>query len=202
MWDPLHRAWHSPRTGPVILLIVGLPALGFAIAMAVFPVMVLLELGRAVMVPGHVPLARASPWFLGGMGLAWAAAIALLLRLRGTARANRGLDVAIPLRQAGRPASAIALAARLGAALAGPDVTVSAPIREDYGAGVWLEAGDERFWLSVSGEGGRDVVAGLAYDPGPDLRRRLSHRVDRAVFARFAGALEAAIHDDATLQRA
>lgn len=200
--DRLHQAWHSPRSGPVILVLFGLPVLGVVLAMIVFAGMVVVELGRAVVSPGHVPLARSPAWFVVVMLAAWAAVIAMLARMRATARANRGLDRSIALRQSGRPVAAITLAGRLGAALAAPDVAVGAPIREDYGAGVWLEAGTERFWLSVSSEGGRDATAGLTYDPGPDLRRRLSHRVDRAVFARLAAALEAAIDADPTLQRA
>lgn len=199
--DRLHEAWHSPRSGPVILILLGLPALGFVVAMIVFAGMVVLELGRVAAVPGHVPLVRSSPWFVGVMSLAWLALIVVVLRMRATARANRRIDVSIPLRQFGRAVAAATLAGRLGAALAGPDIVVGEAIREDYGAGVWVQSGVERFWLSVSGEGGRDAVVGLAYDPGPDLRRRLSHRVDRTVFARLSRALEAAIDADPTLQR-
>ncbi|MEO3474150.1 hypothetical protein AAFN86_19940 [Roseomonas sp. CAU 1739] len=170
--------------------------------MAVFAGTIVLELIRALVTPGHVPMARASPWFTGIMALAWAVLVLVLLRMRATARANRGLDLSIALRQAGRPVAAATLATRLGVALGGGAATVGETIREDYGAGAWVEAGTERFWLSVSSEGGRDVVVGLAYDPGPDLARRLSHRADRAAFARLAAALQAAIDVDPALQRA
>jgi hypothetical protein len=195
----LHRAWHSPRTGPLLLVGFGLPALAVGLAVLAFPFYAVLELGRGLLVSGHVPFARAPGWLLAVMLPLWAVLIALLVQARRIATANRGLEVTIEVRQVGRPASAVVLAARLGAALRTGGVAVSEPIREDYGAGVWVEGGPDPLWVSVSGAGAREAWIGLSYDPGPDLRRRLTRRADRAGFAHVEAALRAVVSADPAL---
>lgn len=197
----LHRAWHSPRTGPVILVLVGLPALLLVACMLVIPVLAVAEIWRVYTVPGHFPFARTPTWVLMAVGFAWCAVLSLGLRMRTTARANAGLDVSLTLRQRGRAVGPLALAERLAAAMAVPGVTIGAPVREDYGAGAWIETPSERFWLSVGkAEEGESVVS-LSYDPGLDLRRRLYHRADRALFARIEAALRDAIIADPALEQ-
>ena len=200
MRGALHRAWHSPRTGPVMLVLAGLPVLLLVACMLVFPVLAVGELWSLARVPGYVPFPQTPRLVLAVILLAWIAAIALGLRLRATARANAGLDVSFTLRQRGRAVGAQALAKRLAAAMAAPDLAIGDVIREDSGAGAWIETPTERFWLSVAAPEEGETVIGLAYDSGPDLRRRLSHRADRALFARLEAALRGAIAADPALE--
>lgn len=187
----LRRAWHSPFTGPVILVLLGLPVLFFVLLMALAPLLPLVNFLH------HRP--RLPTWYGSVFGAAWAVAILLGVRAWWIARANRGLALVIEVVQKGRAVAPSTLARRLGEAIAAPGREVSAVIREDYGAGVWVREAGERFWLSVGGDGGKGAVIGLGHDPGFDLRRRLVHRVDRDVFAAVAADLRAAVAADAAL---
>jgi len=201
MLAALSRAWHSPRSGPVILVLVGLPLLLLlAVGMLVFPIVLLIGLGRFLFLGGALPFAGIAAWYPLTMVLAWLAVAALLLRARGIARAKRGLDWQIALRQRGRATSALGLAKRLRAAMAAPDLELGEPAREDYGAGFWLHRGADRFWLAVSETGRGEAVLSLSYDPGPDLRARLSLRADRALFARLEASLRQAVAADPALE--
>jgi hypothetical protein len=44
------------------------------------------------------------------------------------------------------------------------------------------------------------VVVRLAYDVGPDIRRRLVHRADRMLFERLGAALRRAVAADPALR--
>lgn len=196
----LHRAWHSPRIGPVILLAVGLPLLLAAILLAAFPVLAAVELFRAAFNDGHVAFARTATWYAWFGILGWTAVLLLGAQLWRIRRANRGLDVTFDVTVTSGARTAQRIAARLGKAMAEAGIEASEVIREDYGAGVWLRAGEDRFWLAVSTEDGSDAAAiTLAYDPALDLRRRLTRRADRAAFARLEQALRDAIAADAAL---
>jgi hypothetical protein len=199
MLAALSRAWHSPRTGPVILVLVGLPLLLLAVGMLAFPVLLLIGAARFIFLGGAVPFDGVAAWYPLVMALAWLAVIALSLQARRIARANRGLDTQIALRQRGAAGSALGLAKRLHAALDTPGMERGEPCREDYGAGFWFFRGRDRFWLAVSEAGRGEAVLSLAYDPGPDLRARLSHRADRALFARLEAALREAVAADPAL---
>lgn len=196
MREALWRAWHSPRTGPVLLVLIGLPLLLLGVIVAVFPVVAVVELGRFALGGGAAPFAGTPAWFLAAMILAWGGLIALGLQALRIAQANRGLRMQLPVRLRGSAGSALGLAKRLHAAMAAPDLESPPPIREDYGAGFWLSRGRDRFWLAVSEAGEGEVVLSLAYDPGPDLRLRLSHRADRAMFARLEQRLRQAVAAD------
>ena len=75
------------------------------------------------------------------------------------------------------------------------------PIQEDYGWGVWVQAGSDPYWIAVGkmdedeGEAAADAVPtwliALAYEPGFNLLRRLTHRPRREDL----DALCAAVHD-------
>jgi hypothetical protein len=200
MLAALSRAWHSPRSGPVILVLAGLPLLMLAVGMLAFPLLLVWGVLRFMLFGGAPPFVGFAAWYPAAMALLWTVALGLALLMRRIARANRGLDVSIAIRPAGRAASALAVAKRLHAALAIAEATRGEPIREDYGAGFWLWRGADRFWLAVSETGEGGAAISLAYDAGPDLRARLTHRADRALFARLEAALRAAVAADPALQ--
>ncbi len=196
----LHRLWHSPRTGPVILFVVGLPLLLAAILLVVFPVLVAVEIIRAAFGQGYVAFSRSSAWYLWYGALGWTAALLIGAQSWRIHRANRGLSAEFDVALTSGVRSAYRIAARLGKAMGKAGCEASEVIKEDYGAGVWLRAGEDRFWLAVSTEDGSDEAAiTLAYDPALDLKRRLTRRADRAAFARLAEALHAAIGADRAL---
>ncbi len=70
-----------------------------------------------------------------------------------------------------------------------PDLgfSLSEPIQEDYGWGIWASRGKDRFWIALSyvGDEPQDTPAhwgiSVTYDPGLNLARRLFHRPDRKV---------------------
>lgn len=193
--DRLHRAWHSPRSGPVILFVAGLPVLVALAILAVFPIFVAAELVRPLFQPGRVPFARASTLYLAYGAGGWAIALLLAAQAARIHRANRGLVAEFGAARVGGVRSAWRIAARLGKGLqaAGAQV-IGEVIKEDYGAGIWLRAGQDRCWLAVSAIEGEDEVAiTLAYDPALDLRARLTRRADRAAFAALAGQLRQVI---------
>lgn len=198
--ERLHRAWHSPRSGPVILFVVGLPVLLALAILAVFPFVVAVDLVRPLFSPGHVPFARMSTLYLVyGIG-GWTIALLLGVQLARIHRANRGLQADFDVKLTGRVRSAYRLAARLGKAMEGEGLRVSDVIKEDYGAGVWLLTDTDRFWLAVSTVDDSDEAAiTLAYDPALDLRARFTRRADRAAFARLADRLRAALSADTAL---
>jgi hypothetical protein len=200
MRDRLHRAWHSPRSGPVILLLAGLPVFVLAGLLAAFPVVAAIEFGRALFTPGRVPFARSSGLYVAFGVIGWSALLLGALQLRRIARANRGLAAQVTI---GLPAgirSPYRLAARLGRAMAARGCPASEVIKEDYGAGVWLTAGGDRYWLAVSGEDrAEEAVLSLAYDAGIDLRRRLTRRADRAAFEALVAMLQEVLAADRAL---
>ena len=197
MGDWLHRTWHSPRSGPVILVVVGLPLLFLAVMLAAFPVMAAIELIRAATTPGHLAFARTSPVYVWYGLIGWAVIVLLAVQFRRIARANRGLDVSFEVALSGGVKSAYRIAARLGKAMEQAGFEVSEVIKEDYGAGIWLEDGADPYWIAVSTDDESDeAVITLAYDPRIDLKRRLTRRADRDAFAKRAEALRAAIEAD------
>lgn len=200
MGGRVHRAWHSPRSGPVILLIVGLPILVLLGLLAAFPLVAAIEFVRALLSPGRVPFARTSALYIGFGLVGWAAVLLGAAQMWRIARANRGLEAQVTL---GLPAgirSPYRLAARLGTALAAQGCDVSEVIKEDYGAGLWLAVGGDRYWLAVGGEAGaEEAVVSLAYEPGIDLRRRLVRRADRDAFDVLRATLQAVIDADRAL---
>ena len=200
MRDALHRAWHSPRSGPVILLVAGLPVFILAGLLAAFPLVVVIEYGRALFTPGRVAFARTSAVYIWFGIIGWSTILLLAAQFARIARANRGLDVQFTIATPGGIRSAYRLAARIGRALGARGHRVSEVIREDYGAGLWLHAGDDVFWLAVStDEGSEEAVVSLAYDPRIDLGRRLTRRADRATFAQLAADLRDVILADRAL---
>ena len=200
MGGRLHRAWHSPRSGPVILLVAGLPVLILIGLLVAFPLVAAIEFVRALLSPGRVPFARTSALYIGFGLVGWAAVLLGAAQMWRIARANRGLEAQVTL---GLPAgirSPYRLAARLGTALAAQGCDVSEVIKEDYGAGLWLAVGGDRYWLAVSGEAGaEEAVVSLAYEPGIDLRRRLVRRADRDAFDVLRATLQAVIDADRAL---
>ena len=196
----LHRLWHSPRTGPVILFVVGLPLLLAALLLVIFPVLVAVELVKAAIQQGYIAFARSSAWYLWYGCLGWAAILVLGGQLWRIQRANRGLTATFDVALASGVRSAYRIAARLGKAMGEAGCDPSEVIKEDYGAGIWLRAGEDRYWLAVSTEDDSDEAAiTLAYDPALDLKRRLTRRADRAAFAKLEQALRAAIAADTAL---
>lgn len=195
--ERLHRAWHSPRSGPVILFVVGLPVLLALVILAVFPFVVAVDLFRALFSPGHVAFARMSTLYLAyGIG-GWTIALLLGVQLARIHRANRGLQADFDVKLTGRIRSAYRLAARLGTAMEGEGLRVSDAIKEDYGAGVWLLTSTDRFWLAVSTiEDSDEAAITLAYDPALSLRARLTRRADRAAFAALTAKLRAILAAD------
>lgn len=196
----LHRAWHSPRSGPVILLVVGLPVLILIGLLIAFPLVAAIEFGRALLSSGRVPFARTSPPYIWFGLLGWGVVLLCAAQMWRIARANRGLEAQVTLDLPAGIRSPYRLAARLGRALAAQGCDVSEVIKEDYGAGVWLAAGGDRYWLAVSGEAGtEEAVVSLAYDAGIDLGRRLGRRADRDAFAALLATLQAVIAADRAL---
>jgi hypothetical protein len=196
----LHRAWHSPRSGPVILLVAGLPVLILIGLLVAFPLVAAIEFVRALLSPGRVPFARTSALYIGFGLVGWAAVLLGAAQIWRIARANRGLDAQVTLGLPTGIRSPYRLAARLGRALAARGVDASEVIKEDYGAGLWIAAGGDRYWLAVSGEAGaEEAVVSLAYEPGIDLRRRLVRRADRDAFEVLLATLQAVIDADRAL---
>ena len=196
----LHRLWHSPRSGPVVLILVGLPVLLLGVLLAVFPVLVAVELLRGAFSPGYVPFARSTGWYLALGSIGWVALLAVFAQLRRIGAANRGLEIDFAVTQIGRPRSARTLAKRIGDGLAEAGCDVSEVIEEDYGAGVWLATPADRFWLAVSESGEREAMqVTLSYDPGPDIRRRLTRRADRAAFDQLGHTLRGVLAADPAL---
>lgn len=83
----------------------------------------------------------------------------------------------------------------------------SEPIQEDYGWGVWLEAGGDPYWLCLGimddsiGQDDAEWLLTIAYDPGFNIFKRLFHTprmadltfLTKAVHAALASG--AAVHD-------
>ena len=196
----LHRAWHSPRSGPVILVVVGLPLLLALTVLAVFPLVIAGDLIRALFVPAYVPLARISTLYLAYGIVGWTLALGLAGQAIRIHRANRGLRAEFDVTLTGRIRSAYRLAARFAKAMEEAGCRVSEVIKEDYGAGIWLHAGEDRFWLAVSTiEDSDEAAITLAYDPALDIRARLSRRADRAAFAQLVETLRAVLAADTAL---
>jgi hypothetical protein len=71
--------------------------------------------------------------------------------------------------------------------LCGPELgfEFSEPLQEDYGWGLWISRGKDRFWVALSyvGDGPEEAPAqwiiSVSYDPGLNLAKRLFHRPDR-----------------------
>jgi len=86
---------------------------------------------------------------------------------------------------------------RGGLTAAGLDA--SEPIREDYGWGVWLQAGGDPYWLCVGimddsiGQEDAEWLLTVAYDPGLNIIKRLFHRPRAADLTRLAKAVHAAL---------
>lgn len=197
MRDWLHRRWHSPRSGPVLLLVVGFPLLILLGLLAAFPLVAAIELLRAAFDPARVPFARTTPLYFWYGIVGWALILAIAVQLKRIATANRGLDVSFTVALSGGVTSAYRIAARLGKAMERAGFTVSDVIKEDYGAGVWLEDGADPYWIAVSTEDeSEEAVISIAYDPRIDLRRRLTRRADRDAFAKRASTLRGAIEAD------
>jgi hypothetical protein len=66
-------------------------------------------------------------------------------------------------------------------------VELSEPIQEDYGWGVWVTRGKDRFWVALSyvGDGPQEAPAqwiiSVKYDPGFNIAKRLFHKPDEKV---------------------
>ena len=75
--------------------------------------------------------------------------------------------------------------------LAAAGFTLSDPIQEDYGWGLWATYDKDTFWLALSfcGDGPTDEpaewVVSVAYDPGLNVIRRLFHKPNRDALARL-----------------
>jgi hypothetical protein len=63
-----------------------------------------------------------------------------------------------------------------------PELKISEPIQEDYGWGLWVWHGGDRFWIALSyvGAGPQEApaqwVISVTYDPGLNLAKRLFHK--------------------------
>lgn len=61
-------------------------------------------------------------------------------------------------------------------------VELSDPIQEDYGWGLWVSHGADRFWIAISyvGDGPQETpaqwVISLSYDPGLNIVKRLFNK--------------------------
>ena len=66
--------------------------------------------------------------------------------------------------------------------------TLSEPIQEDYGWGLWASKGRDPYWIALSycGSGPTEEpgewVVTVAYDPGLNILKRLFHRSAKASF--------------------
>jgi hypothetical protein len=69
-------------------------------------------------------------------------------------------------------------------------VQLSDPIQEDYGWGLWVSLGKDRFWIALSyvGDGPQEAhaqwVVSVTNDPGLNLAKRLFHKVDQQALRR------------------
>lgn len=67
----------------------------------------------------------------------------------------------------------------------------SDPIQEDYGWGLWVSRGKDRFWIAFSyvGDGPQDTpaqwVISVKFDPGLNLTERLFHKPDHNVLGQL-----------------
>jgi hypothetical protein len=73
----------------------------------------------------------------------------------------------------------------------GLGVELSDPVQEDYGWGIWVSKGKDRFWVAISyvGDGPQEApaqwVVSATYDPGMNLVKRLFHKPDQQVLAQL-----------------
>ena len=69
--------------------------------------------------------------------------------------------------------------------------SLSEPIQEDYGWGVWCRRGDDPYWIALSycGDGPTEEpaewVVSVNYDPGLNLIKRLFHKADPRAFSQL-----------------
>jgi hypothetical protein len=73
--------------------------------------------------------------------------------------------------------------------LAGEGFSLSEPIQEDYGWGLWASHGKDPFWIALSyvGDGPQEEpaqwVVSVNYEAGLNLVKRLFHKPNREAFA-------------------
>jgi hypothetical protein len=78
-------------------------------------------------------------------------------------------------------------------------------IQEDYGWGFWTVAGGDPYWVYVGvmeesiGEETAEWLAGIAYNPGLNLMRRLFHKPKVADLRALCHALDVVLRRDATV---
>ncbi len=81
------------------------------------------------------------------------------------------------------------------------------PIQEDYGWGVWARSGKDPYWVAVGkmDDDETDAAADaapvwlvvVAYEPGFNLLRRLTHRPRREDLDALCAAIDEALQDEA-----
>jgi hypothetical protein len=73
--------------------------------------------------------------------------------------------------------------------------TISEPIQEDYGWGLWASCGKERYWIALSyvGNGPQEApaqwVISVRADPGLNPIKRLFHKPNRQVVEQLEGLI-------------
>jgi hypothetical protein len=93
------------------------------------------------------------------------------------------------------------LSSRL-APLRSADFTLSEPIQEDYGWGLWARKGQDGFWIALSycGDGPQEEpaewVVSVTHDSGLNLIKRLFHSPDMQAFSQVRDAVWQAINSN------
>jgi hypothetical protein len=85
-------------------------------------------------------------------------------------------------------------------------VGLSEPIQEDYGWGVWVTRGKDRFWVARSYVGGgpqeapAQWIISVKYDPGLNIAKRLFHKPDEKVFEQLRDRIRRIIASNSTIK--
>ena len=84
--------------------------------------------------------------------------------------------------------------------------TLSDPIQEDYGWGLWATHGKDPFWIALSyvGDGPQEApaqwVVSVSYDPGLNVIKRLFHKADRRAFEHLQDSVRQAVTSNAAIK--
>lgn len=84
--------------------------------------------------------------------------------------------------------------------------TVSDPIQEDYGWGLWATHGKDPFWIALSyvGDGPQEAAAhwviSVSYDPGLNVVKRLFHKADRQALEQLRDSVKRAITSNTAIK--
>jgi hypothetical protein len=90
--------------------------------------------------------------------------------------------------------------------LAESGFTLSDPIQEDCGWGLWATHGKDPFWIALSyvGDGPQEApaqwVVSVSYDPGLNVVKRLFHKTDRQALDHLRDSVRQAVTSNTAIK--